>query len=73
MTHEIIQYYLSGWPRKNSTTGQTMPAQDLGPYAVGIRGSFWRNVARAEVVEYVKRMHGRKPTRIEYHPIAEEK
>lgn len=66
MTREIIYYYLPGVPRKNSSTGEIM-VKELGPYAVGILGSFWRTPDREEVKAYVKRMHGVEPSRMEVH------
>lgn len=73
MDHELIYYYLPGHPRMNSSTGKMMPAKELGPYVVSILGSYWREVTRAEVQAYVKRMHGVAPTRTEVHlnPIRE--
>lgn len=64
MTSEIVYYYLPGVPRTNAQTGKTT-VEELGPYAVGILGSYWRTVDREEIKAYVKELHGVEPTRTE--------
>lgn len=57
-------YWLPGMARKRSTTGEEI-CQEIGPFCVALEGCAHRELTVSEFNEYVLRIHGRLPSRIQ--------
>lgn len=63
-TMYLQTYWLPGEERTNSITGK-ITKEDRGPFCVCAQGCAWKPLTEAEVREYVFKMHGTYPTKIE--------
>jgi hypothetical protein len=64
MTMYHQTYWLPGEPRQNSTTGK-MTCEPRGPFSVAAVGCALKPLTEEEVRQYVLRLHGTLPIKIE--------
>jgi hypothetical protein len=60
----LILYWLEEFETTNATTGKKVKRAP-GPFVVASHGCGYRAMSDDEVVEYVEKLHGCKPSKIE--------